>query len=216
MACWLATQAQGFQVVVSALSTRLGLGKEKWQRIARQLEESGYLSRSCSPTGPGGRWVWTTLFFADASAHSTPTGADPTGAGFPGSGAPGDGSDGNKRRRQDQKNKQEEHKQAKEKERKAARGRADKFQIDQKTGIQHNPHDHRDQQALLAILKHPTGAVEDAANLAKALDDLGRAFPSAVLRILLKGKGHSAESLVVPRTTLGMDFSKKTYAREPI
>ena len=102
VAAWLATQQEGFQVVVTALASRLGLGKEKWQRIARQLEATGYLRRSCSPAGERGRWVWTTLFYADASAISAATGADLTGAGFPGDGAPVAGYDGSIRTQRDE------------------------------------------------------------------------------------------------------------------
>lgn len=214
VAAWLATQQPGFQVVVGALATRLGLGKEKWQRIARQLQAAGYLRRSCAPSGPGGRWVWTTFFYADASAISA---ADQTGAGKPGAGVVGDGCDGHIRR-QAEENKQEENKKEK---RERARGPArNEFETDEKTGIQHNPNDHRDQQALLAILKHPASAVEAAVTQAKGLDDLARAFPSAVLRILLAkrvaGSTLEQSSTCVPRSTLGMDFSNKKYERQPI
>lgn len=193
VACWLATQQEGFQVVVSALSAKLGLGKEKWQRIARQLEAAGYLLRSCSPSGPGGRWVWTTLFFSDASAS---TGGGLTGAGFPGSGAPGAGRDGYIREQG------KENKEPKKREGgasappRAARRRASlpggtQFEIDHKTGIHHDPKNRRDADAMRQIAEHPAASVRAAAREVAALDDQGRAFPSSVLRHLLRAQGRA-------------------------
>lgn len=196
VAAWLATQQEGFQVVVSAICSLLGLGKEKWQRIARQLESTGYLSRSCSPTGPAGRWVWTTLFFADASAN---TGADLTGAGFPGSGAPGDGGDGNIREQG------EEYKNPKRESARAPRAPAGAgprtprsarggLEVDEQNGIHHKPGDARDSQAMARIVTFPQPQVQQAVALAASLDPDGRAFPSQVLRTLLKQQGPTSAS----------------------
>lgn len=59
---WLATQAAGWKISIFVMLQKLGLGKERWQRIARELEAGGYLQRSKAPTGPGGRWVWRVTF----------------------------------------------------------------------------------------------------------------------------------------------------------
>lgn len=62
VAAWMSTMAVGFQISVFSLKKRLGVGQEKWLRIARELEAGGYLTRSKAPTGPGGRWVWRIVF----------------------------------------------------------------------------------------------------------------------------------------------------------
>ena len=62
VAAWLATQAAGFKISIFVMLKKLGLGKDRWQRCARELEGAGYLNRSKSPSGPGGRWVWRVTF----------------------------------------------------------------------------------------------------------------------------------------------------------
>jgi hypothetical protein len=62
VAAWLAGMAPGFQISIFSLKKRLRVGEEKWLRMARELENAGYLKRSKSPTGPGGRWVWHIIF----------------------------------------------------------------------------------------------------------------------------------------------------------
>jgi hypothetical protein len=62
VAAWLAAQAQGFQISIFVMLKKLGLGKDRWQRIAHELEGAGYLQRSKSPSGAGGRWVWRITF----------------------------------------------------------------------------------------------------------------------------------------------------------
>ena len=62
VAAWLAAQAQGFQISIFVMLARLGVGKDRWQRMAREMEAAGYLHRSKSPSGPGGRWVWRVTF----------------------------------------------------------------------------------------------------------------------------------------------------------
>ncbi|SCC94410.1 hypothetical protein THIX_60468 [Thiomonas sp. X19] len=106
--------------------------------------------------------------------------------------------------------------------RESARARAGgaNFAVDG-SGIHHNQADKRDQQTLQAIGRHPPEAVAAAAARAAARDDQGRAFPSAVLREILRSSpvatvARAATEVQVPRTTLSMDFSTKTYAREMI
>jgi len=194
VASWLATQAEGFQIVVSVLCAHLGLTKGRWQRIARQLQAAGYLSRSCSPSGPQGRWVWKILFYSDPSGG---TGAESTVtvAWFSGDGETADGEASN-RRIQDEKNnledpqKRERERRAPARPRTAQRRRASRmggqFEIDQQTGIHHNPSSARDQEALRQIALHPAAVVRSSVSEAAAMDDQGRAFPSAVLRSLLR------------------------------
>ncbi|SCC94399.1 hypothetical protein THIX_60457 [Thiomonas sp. X19] len=75
---------------------------------------------------------------------------------------------------------------------------------------------------MQAISLHPLGAISAAVKAAAAIDDRGRAFPSQVLRYLLRAQPQpqpaapGGAGVQVPRTTLGMDFSTKTYAREKI
>lgn len=60
-AAWLAIKPPGWQISVSALRRRLSLGKDRWQRIASELEAAGYLVRQ-KANGPGGQWIWKIIF----------------------------------------------------------------------------------------------------------------------------------------------------------
>lgn len=88
VAAWLAVKQDGWQILVGVLRTRLGrggqaiLGKDRWQRIANELESAGYLTRM-KVNGLGGRWNWHITF--------TPVPEDCTSGGFPGSGATSNG-----------------------------------------------------------------------------------------------------------------------------
>lgn len=62
VAAWLAAQAEGFQISIFVMLGRLGIGKERWQRMAREMEAAGYLQRSKFPGGAGGHWVWRITF----------------------------------------------------------------------------------------------------------------------------------------------------------
>lgn len=81
---WLAVKQDGWQILVRVLRMRLArgeqtlLGKDRWQRIANELEAAGYLSRR-KINGTGGRWNWHVTF--------TPVPECLTKAGFAGSGA---------------------------------------------------------------------------------------------------------------------------------
>jgi hypothetical protein len=68
------------------------------------------------------------------------------------------------------------------------------LEADPKTGIQHDPKNARDASALEQIRQFPAGAVAQAAAAAAAADDLGRAFPSAVLRRLRRGLARGDET----------------------
>ncbi|WP_144408796.1 hypothetical protein [Chromobacterium vaccinii] len=81
---WLAIKPSGWVVVVRVLQRELGIGKDAWQRYARELEEAGYFSRY-RVNGPDGRWIWHITF--------TPVPeVSPTMAGFSGDGETSAGS----------------------------------------------------------------------------------------------------------------------------
>lgn len=61
-AAWLSSQQEGFQISVAALCRLVGISSGRWQRMARELEKNGYLTRSKSPSGLSGHWVWTITF----------------------------------------------------------------------------------------------------------------------------------------------------------
>lgn len=98
---WLAIKPGGWQISVSALRRRLGrvvqpkagdinaefriLGKDRWQRIARELEAAGYLWRQ-QQNGGAGQWIWNIVF------NPIPSRSQDTRAGFPGDGFAGTGT----------------------------------------------------------------------------------------------------------------------------
>ena len=83
VAAWLSSQPEGFQIVVHALRKRMGLGEDRWARIAKELEAEGYLTRSCSPSGRAGRWVWHITF---NPCPTVPGSTVPGSSGYGGSG----------------------------------------------------------------------------------------------------------------------------------
>lgn len=91
VAAWLATQDAGFQIVITVLCRKMGLGKERWLRIARELEAGGYLSRRKRPigvdpiTGRKNQWKWENAF---TPVPSSSPGVDLPVVGFPDHGAP--------------------------------------------------------------------------------------------------------------------------------
>lgn len=187
VAAWLATRPEAWQISVFYLCKSLNLGRDRWRRIAHELEAVGYLTRSCSPTGSvkkEGRnyasvWVWEITFCAvpkikggDSSIDRAPI------AGFPGNGTPGDEMGGDK-------NKMNKNKLDKPKRGGARWGCGEShFKIDKKTGIHYNPIDARDRDSLLQISQYAQGVIAEAVFKAKSSDDQSRAFPSTVLRIL--------------------------------
>ncbi|WP_147297252.1 helix-turn-helix domain-containing protein [Chromobacterium vaccinii] len=84
IAAWLAIKPSEWVVVVSVLQKKLGIGKDAWQRYARELEQAGYFTRY-RVNGPDGRWIWHITF--------TPVPeVTPAIAGFAGDGETGAGS----------------------------------------------------------------------------------------------------------------------------
>lgn len=82
VAAWLAIKPPNWQISVVALRRRLArksqqsvtevsdldlnskvpmLGKDRWQRIASELEAAGYLFRQ-KTNGPCGQWIWKIIF----------------------------------------------------------------------------------------------------------------------------------------------------------
>jgi hypothetical protein len=76
VASWLAVKPSGWKISVGVLQRRLGtlvrdtdgeesvyrdLSKGRWQRIARELELTGYLTRQIT-NGDSGQWTWNIVF----------------------------------------------------------------------------------------------------------------------------------------------------------
>lgn len=67
VAAWLAVKPSGWQINIKHLRIRLAqagkdmLGKDRWYRIARELESAGYLSRQ-KVNGKDGQWIWHIIF----------------------------------------------------------------------------------------------------------------------------------------------------------
>lgn len=67
VAAWLAVKQDGWQILIKNLRTRLvcgdqdAMGKDRWQRIAKELESAGYLNRRRTH-GTNGRWNWYITF----------------------------------------------------------------------------------------------------------------------------------------------------------
>jgi len=116
VAAWLAIRPPGWQISINAMRNRLGrlvstsaaggtgykrrtLGKERWQRIAIELEASGYLERSCL-RGSAGQWQWHIVFDptsrlpAKVIARSSGDGSAGAGLTGPGSATHGSASTG--------------------------------------------------------------------------------------------------------------------------
>lgn len=103
-AAWLAIKPPGWKIIIEVLCDRLNIRRGRWQRIARELEELGYLQRN-RIHGPNGQWIWITSFspvptIARFSAHGeTIHGLTSDGLTAPGSaisGKPGNKSSGGK------------------------------------------------------------------------------------------------------------------------
>lgn len=96
VAAWLATRPPGWQISIRHLQQALGLGHERWLRIAREMEAAGYFSRSKYQGGPGGTWVWE-IKFCPIPSNSNPV------VGLPDHGLPGVGQPDNKTLGEEQK-----------------------------------------------------------------------------------------------------------------
>lgn len=100
---WLAVKPTGWQISIKKLRERLApadkdmLGKDRWQRIAHELESAGYLSRK-KVNGKGGHWVWD-IIFSPVPVSCTIVGSaghGPAECGASTDGSAGDGNHGHK------------------------------------------------------------------------------------------------------------------------
>lgn len=92
VAAWLAIKQHGWQISISVLRNRLSqdgkiLSKERWKRIAEQLEAAEYLSRR-KINGAGGLWTWE-IIFTPVSRSFTMDGFSTHGSATPGRAADG-------------------------------------------------------------------------------------------------------------------------------
>ena len=64
LATYLLSLPGDWELRVRQLRADLGLGEERWQRLASQLERAGYLARVAVPAAEekGSRWTWISLF----------------------------------------------------------------------------------------------------------------------------------------------------------
>ncbi|CAB3814313.1 hypothetical protein LMG26846_00057 [Achromobacter insuavis] len=60
-AAWLAIKPTGWKIIIEVLCNRLDITRGRWQRIARELQEFGYLQRD-RVHGSNGQWIWMTSF----------------------------------------------------------------------------------------------------------------------------------------------------------
>lgn len=61
VAAYLVGQDVTWQIAVAPMCAALGLSKDRWQSIARELEQAGYLVRA-REKGERGEWVWNIVF----------------------------------------------------------------------------------------------------------------------------------------------------------
>ena len=65
LATYLLSLPADWQLRVRQLLQELGLGEDRWQRLAGQLEKAGYLARTAVPAAHGdrgSRWTWISFF----------------------------------------------------------------------------------------------------------------------------------------------------------
>lgn len=61
VASWLTIKPRGWTIRVEPLCRRLGIGRDRWRRIAKELEATGRLRRQRAPMA-GGKWGWNFQF----------------------------------------------------------------------------------------------------------------------------------------------------------
>lgn len=81
VAAWLGIKSNGWTIKVDYLRSKMGLGKQRWERIARELINGGYYERRKFP-GERGRWCWEIVFtpvptVGGLAAHGGSTGGAP-------------------------------------------------------------------------------------------------------------------------------------------
>lgn len=168
----------------------LQLSETSVKNAIRLLEGSGLIK--VSPQKIGGRDM-TNVYILQISgegANSAPRGAK-NGAGEGANSAP-ESKDKNRPKERARGGARAAGGQAPPRPPRSRRG-GFQFEVDQQTGIHHFPNDPSDAQALERIKQHKATAVREAVEAASELDDKGRAFPSAVLRQLLRLRGRDKQ-----------------------
>lgn len=205
VAAWLAVRPHGWQISVAHMQHALGLKKDRWWRVSSELEQAGYLRRSKAPTGPRGAWVWTIEFCPipeTAQANSSPApGQEPIESatcdsgqrGFTGHGPTkhGPAVHGHalhkNRRTEEQQEKDQQNRRERAQPQAAVRHAARGAQqpLSEFLGVVFYEGNDLDAAALAKIKAFGGDEIAAAVPQAMALDPHGRAWPSAVLRILL-------------------------------
>ncbi len=209
VACWLATRPNGWQISIKHMLNSLSLGRDRWRRIALELENAKYLIRNPSPSGESGRWIWQIIFCPVPMNDSTVDGFAGDGQAITGSAVDGKASD-----------KSEMEVKQIEKPRKKERGRAPVcpagarpraplsgsrgLVIDEKTGIHHEVGNARDAWAIEQIQQFDPHQIAAARKACALRDEQGRAFPSAVLRHLRRAQGQAAGREPTPAWARGL------------
>lgn len=82
VAVWLAGKPDSWVIRIGPLCGRLGLGRDRWRRIAGELERHGYLHRERCQR-PDGTWGWQFVFSAagDLAPPSPDRTQQPSAAG---------------------------------------------------------------------------------------------------------------------------------------
>ncbi|MBN8745499.1 MAG: hypothetical protein J0I24_14535 [Thiomonas arsenitoxydans] len=215
VAAWLATRPPGWQIAVPPLCRTLGLGRDRWRRVAREMEDAGYLSRRAHQGGTiqkngrqhAGTWRWEILFCAVPHISDTTETAKPSMDGFSGDGTSGDGTSGDGKhgdKNQIGLKKKDSKKTEVSKERVERADRATTATLSSplpgfgffvnELGITVQQGNERDEQALAVIQSFESEQVAAAVAQAAAAEAHGRAFPTAVLKARKKqGKGEKID-----------------------
>lgn len=83
--------------------------------------------------------------------------------------------------------------------------------LDPATGLHYRPSCTRDSAALAQIKRYAPDEIASAAAKAKSGDDLGRAFPSAVLRLLRRSRGVAAHDDAPAWARGGLDHDRRGH-----
>lgn len=208
VACWLATRPNGWQILIKHMLNSLSLGRDRWRRIALELENAKYLIRNPSPSGESGRWIWQIIFCPVPMNDSTADGFAGDGQAITGSAVDGKPGDKNEMEvKQIEKPKKERGRASvcpagarPRVPRSGGRG----LVIDEKTGLYHEAGNVRDAWAIEQIQKFDPGQIAAARKACAMGDDQGRAFPSAVLRHLRRAQGRAAGGEPTPAWARGL------------
>ncbi|MBV8656587.1 MAG: hypothetical protein JO142_02060 [Burkholderiales bacterium] len=91
VAAWLAAKPDGWKIVIGVMLARLQLGRDRWSRIARELEAAGYLQRR-RVAADKGQFSWHVSFIPCPTTIAATASNGAAVDGQPSDGANGDGS----------------------------------------------------------------------------------------------------------------------------